>query len=171
MGLLDNITGLLNQYSAGNASSEDVHSAYDEVAHAVPKDTLADGISHAFRSDQTPAFEQMVGNLFGQSSADQKAGLLNQILGALGPNAAQMLGTSGGLGALGGLLSGGNVTPQQAEQIPPQQVEVLAQRAAKKDPTIIDQAAGFYAQHPTLVKAIGAGALALLMSKMSRRTA
>ena len=33
----------------------------------------------------------------------------------------------------------------------------------------IDQAANFYAQHPTLVKSIGAGALALLMSRMSRR--
>jgi len=28
-------------------------------------------------------------------------------------------------------------------------------------------ASNFYAQHPTLVKAIGAGALALLMSKIS----
>jgi hypothetical protein len=169
MSLLDDLGGLLKQYSAGSASSDDVHAAYDRVANEVPQDTLADGISHAFRSDQTPAFEQMVGNLFGQSNADQKAGLLNQILAALGPNATQALATSGGLGALGGLLAGGNVTPQQAQQIPPQSVEVLAQQAAKKDPTIMDQAASFYAQHPTLVKAIGAGALALLLSKMSRR--
>ncbi len=146
-----------------------MHSAYDRVAYDVPQSALADGISHAFRSDQTPAFEQMVGSLFGQSNPDQKAGLLNQILAALGPNASQALAASGGLGALGGLLSGGNVTPQQAEQIPPQSVEVLAQQAAKKDPTIMDQAASFYAQHPTLVKAIGVGALALLLSKMSRR--
>jgi len=170
MSLLDELGGLLNQYSAGNATSDDVHSAYDRVAHTVPQSTLADGISHAFRSDQTPAFEQMVGNLYGQSNPDQKAGLLNQILSALGPNAAQMLGGSGALAGIGSLLSGGgSVTPQQAQQIPAQQVEVLAQQAAKKDPTIMDQAAGFYAQHPTLVKAIGAGALALLMSRMSRR--
>ena len=169
MTLLDEIGGLLNQYSAGNATSDDVHSAYDRVAHTVPQSTLADGISHAFRSDQTPAFEQMVGNLYGQSNPDQKAGLLNQILAALGPNAAQVLGGSGALAGIGGLLSGGAVTPQQAQQVPAQQVEVLAQQAAKKDPTIMDQAASFYAQHPTLVKAIGAGALALLLSKMSRR--
>jgi hypothetical protein len=169
MSLLDEIGGLLNQYSAGNATSDDVHSAYDRVAHAVPQSTLADGISHTFRSDQTPAFEQMVGNLYGQSNPDQKAGLLNQILAALGPNAAQILGGSGALAGIGGLLSGGTVTPQQAQQVPAQQVEVLAQQAAKKDPTIMDQAASFYAQHPTLVKAIGAGALALLLSKMSRR--
>jgi hypothetical protein len=46
-------------------------------------------------------------------------------------------------------------------------VQVLAQQAAGKNPTIMDQAAGFYAKHPTLVKAIGVGALALLMSKIS----
>ena len=169
MGLIEELGGLMNQYAAGNATSEDVHSAYDQVAHTVPRSQLADGISHAFQSDQTPPFEQMVSNLFGQSSPDQKAGLLNQILGALGPNAAQVLAGSGALGGLGGILSGGAVTPQQAQQVPPQTVEVLAQQAAKKDPTIMDKAAGFYAQHPTLVKAIGAGALALLLSKMSRR--
>jgi hypothetical protein len=61
------------------------------------------------------------------------------------------------------------VTPQQAQQVSPQDVQVLAQKAATKNPTIVDQAASFYAQHPTLVKSIGAGALALLMSRMSRR--
>jgi hypothetical protein len=169
MALLDDLGGLLNQFAAGNASSDAVHSAYDEVAHAVPQTTLAEGISHAFRSDQTPPFEQMVGNLFGQSNPDQKAGLLNQILASLGPNTAQALAASGGLAGLAGMVSGGTVTPQQAQQVPPQTVEVLAQQAAKKDPTIMDRAAGFYAQHPTLVKALGAGALALLLSKMSRR--
>ncbi len=169
MSLLDDLGGLVNQFAAGNASSADVHSTYDEVAPTVPRATLADAISHAFQSDQTPPFEQMVGTLFGQSNPEQKAGLLNQILAALGPNAAQALGTSGALAGVGGLLSSGTVTPQQAQQVPPKTVEVLAQQAAKKDPTIMDQAAGFYAQHPTLVKAIGAGALALLLSKMSRR--
>ena len=94
---------------------------------------------------------------------------------ALGPNAGQLLAQAG-LGGLaasatGSAGSGGpiEVTPQQAQQVSPQDVQVLAQNAAKKNPTIVDQAASFYAQHPTLVKSIGAGALALLMSRMSRR--
>ena len=168
MGLLDDLGGLVNRYAAGNASADDVHAAYDQAARAAPQGALAEGISHAFKSDQTPPFEQMIANLFGQSSPDQKAGLLNQILGALGPNAGQLLQTAGGAG-VAGLLSGGSVTPQQAQQVSPQAVQVLAQQAAKKNPSIVDQAAGFYAQHPTLVKAIGAGALALLLSRMSRR--
>jgi hypothetical protein len=65
------------------------------------------------------------------------------------------------------MLSEGSVTPQQTQQVPPEAVQVLAQQAAKRDPSIVDTAASFYAQHPTLVKTIGAGALALLMSRIS----
>ena len=170
MGLLDNLSNIASQLASGNASAADVHSTYDEVSRAVPHGELAGGLSEAFRSDQTPPFEQMVTGLFNQSSPDQKAGLLNQLIAALGSGgAAQVLASKGGLGGLAGMLSGGSVTPQQAEQVPPQAVEILAQQAAKKDPSIIDRAAGFYAQHPTLVKAIGVGALAFLMSKISKR--
>ena len=165
MGLLDD---LLKQATSGNAPAADVHAAYDQVAPAVPRDALADGLAHAFNSDQTPPFEQMVSRLFDQSNPDQKAGLLNQILGALGPGGvAQVIGAAGGLGGLASTLSEGSVTPQQAQQVSPEAVQELAQQAAKTDPSIVETAAGFYAQHATLVKAIGAGALALLMSRIS----
>ena len=165
MGLLDD---LLKQVTSGNAPAADVHAAYDQVAPAVPRGALADGLAHAFNSDQTPPFEEMVSRLFDQSNPDQKAGLLNQILGALGPGGvAQVLGTAGGPGGLTSMLSKGSVTPQQAQQVSPEAVQELAQQAAKTDPSIVETAAGFYAQHPTLIKAIGAGALALLMSRIS----
>jgi hypothetical protein len=168
MGLLDNLADLLKQASSGSAPEKDVHAAYDQVAKTVPQGQLAEGLAHAFNSDATPPFEKMLSGLFSQSGADQKAGILNQVLGALGPGGVtQALGASG-LGGLAGVLAGGAVTPQQAQQIPPDAVEVLAQHAAKKDPSIVDAAAGFYAQHPTLIKAIGAGALALLMSRISQ---
>ncbi len=168
MGLMDDLGGLLKKVTGGNASPTDVHAAYDQVATAVPKSELADGLAHAFKSDQTPPFEQMVSGLFSQSSGEQKAGLLNQVLSTLGSGGVtQALAGAGGLAGLAGMLGGGSVTPQQAQQVPPEAVQVLAQQAAKKDPSIVDQAAGFYAQHPTLVKSIGAGALALLMSKLS----
>jgi hypothetical protein len=111
----------------------------------------------------------MVAGLFSQSSPEQKAGLLNQLLGSLGPAAAQALASAGGMAALTNLLKGGSgvVTPQQAEQVSPQAIEVLAQNAASKDPSIMDKAAGFYAQHPDLVKGIGVAALGFLMSRIS----
>ena len=89
---------------------------------------------------------------------------LNTLLSALGPS---ML-ASGGLSSLAGLLRGGNnVTPEQAEQVPPETIQQLAEHAEKKDPSIVDRASAFYAQHPTLVKALGAGSLALIMSHLS----
>ena len=98
----------------------------------------------------------------------EKAGLLNQVIGALGPGAAQTLGGTGALAGLAGLLKGGApVTPQQAQDVSPEQVQVLAKQASQKSPSVVDAAAGFYAQHPQLVKAVGAGALALLMSRIS----
>lgn len=169
MGLLDNLSELVKGVAGGSAPAADVHEAYDRVSQAVPQSSLADGLAHAFNSDQTPPFAQMLSNLFNQSSADQKAGLLNQMIAKLGPGGvSQILAGAGGLSGLSGMLSGGPVTPEQAQQVSPQQVQALAQNAEKKDPTIVDAAAGFYAQHPTLVKSIGAGALALLVSKISQ---
>jgi hypothetical protein len=169
MGILDNLGSLASQFASGNVSDGQVHEAFDQAAKAAPQSTLAQGLSQAFQSNQTPPFEQMVSGLFNQSNPDQKAGLLNQLLGSLGSGGLTQALSSAGLGGLAGSLSGGSVTPQQASQVPPQAVEVLAQQAARKDPSVVDKAAGFYAQHPTLVKAIGAGALALLLSHMSRR--
>jgi hypothetical protein len=168
MGLSDALGQLLQKVSGGSTSEAEVHSAYDQVAGAVPQGALAAGLAHAFNSDQTPPFEQMLGGLFQQSAPDQKAALLNQMIGALGPGAAQTLGGTGALAGLAGLLKGGAaVTPQQAQDVSPEQVQVLAKQASQKNPSIVDTVAGFYAQHPQVVKAIGAGALALLMSHIS----
>lgn len=169
MGILDSLGDLLKQVGSGSAPESEIHAAYDQVAQTVPQGTLAEGIAHVFNSNETPPFEQMVSNLFGKSSSDQKAGLINQILGSLGPEGASQMLVGGGVSAvLAGLLSGGSVTPQQAERVPPDAVQVLAQQAAKQNPSIVDATASFYAQHSTLVKAIGAGALAILMHKISQ---
>jgi hypothetical protein len=167
MGFMESLKGLLDQAASGDASTADVHAAYDQVARSVPQSSLADGIAHAFKSDQTPPFEQMVSGLYSQSNPQQQAGLLNQLMGALGPQGTQALGGSAALAGLAQMLQGRTVTPQQAQQVSPQAVQTLAQQAAKKDPSIVDAAAGFYAQHPDLVKGIGVAALGLLMSKIS----
>jgi hypothetical protein len=168
MGILDDLGGLARQFASGNAPAADVHAAYDQVSQTVPQSSLADGLAHAFNSDQTPPFGQMLSGLFNQSSPDQKAALLNQIIAKLGPGGVSQILSGAGAAGLGAAISGGSVTPAQAQQVSPEQVQVLAQTAAKKDPSIVDAAAAFYAQHPTLVKAIGAGALAMLVSHISQ---
>ena len=159
MSLFDSLSDLMKKVTTGNAPAADVHAAYDQVAREVPNGTLADGLSHAFKSGETPPFEQMISGLFDKSTPEQKAGFVNHLLGVLGPaGLAQALSAAGIQGSL---------TPQQAERISPEAMQVLAQQAAAKDPTILDRAASFYARHPTLVKSIGVGALALLMRRIS----
>ncbi len=169
MGWADGLGQVLQGVLAGNASEADIHSAFDKVASAAPHGDLAAGLSHVFNSDQTPPFEQMLGGIFGQSSPDQKAALLNQVLAGLGPSAGKVLGGIGGLGGLAGVLQGGGaVSAAQAAQISPQVVEAIAQKARAINPGIVDAVSGFYAKNPQLVKALGAGALAMLMTKLSK---
>jgi len=164
MGILAGLGSLL----AEEAPPQEVHAAYDEMAKTLPPGTLADGLAQAFHSDRTPPFEQMVCGLFRGSDPSQKADLLNQLVRSLGSGRAAEIFSSNGLGRLAaGAAAGGALTPAQAHEVPTQAVEALAKSAAGKDPTIMDRAAGFYAQHPTLVKTIGVGSLALLMSRIS----
>jgi hypothetical protein len=61
------------------------------------------------------------------------------------------------------------VTPQQASQISPQQVQDLANHAEKSNPDIFDKLGGFYAEHPQLVKTLGSAALTIALAKMANR--
>lgn len=161
MGWLNQIGGLLEQYSGGNANTGNADQDFQQVAQHAPPSALSPGLADAFRSDKTPPFGQMISSMFGQSNGDQRAGILNQLVQAVGPGAL----AGGLLSKLGG---GGTVTPQQAQQISPDEVQGLAEHAQKQDPSIIDRASDFYAQHPTLVKGLGATALALIMSRASQ---
>jgi len=168
VGVLDDSGSFASDLANGRISESQVHQAYDETVREVPPATLADGLSEAFRSDRTPPFEQMLTGLYRQSNPAQKAGLINQILAGLGAAGAAQVLPTGWIRSFPGVLRGARVTPLQATQVPAEEVEVLARKAASRDPRILERAADFYAQHPALVKGIGAGALALLMSRLPR---
>ena len=169
MGWTDGLGQMLQSALGGSASEKDLHSAFDAVAGAAPQDALTGALSHVFGSDKTPPFEQMVGGLFGQSSPDQKAAFLNHLVTSLGPLARQVLSASGGPGGPGAVLQqGGAVSPAQAQGIPPQVVEAIAAKARELNPGIVDAVSGFYAKNPALVKALGAGALAMLMKHLAQ---
>jgi hypothetical protein len=168
MGLFD----VLKQYSQpGTQPTGDVFGHFDSVAQQATPSQLGGGIAAALRSDATPAFGQTIGNLFGQSNPDQKAGLLNEIVQALGPT---MAATAGG-GILGRILGGGGssvatpITPTQAAQVSPTDLSTLAAKAQQQDGSIVDRLGTFYAQHPTLVKTLGVAALGAVMSHMSQQ--
>lgn len=162
---LGNLVGMLEKYAGGSGDAANAEKDFDHAVGNAPHEQVAGGLAGAFRSDSTPPFAQMISSLFSNSDGQQRAGILSHLLSAVGPGAAT--------GALGGLLGGqGNntqVTPEQAQQISPDAVHDLAQQAEKTNPSIVDTASNFYAQHPTLVKSLGAVALASVLSHMSRR--
>lgn len=165
MGLLD----ILNQYvNPSTAPTGDVMEHFDQVAQQAQPQDLGRGIAAAMRSDSTPPFGQMVGNLFGQSNPQQQAGVLNQLVQSIGPGA--LSGIAGGI--LGRVLGSGSttgvptITPAQASQLSPADVNAIATHAQNQDGSVIDKIGGFYAQHPALIKSLGAAALAIALGHM-----
>ena len=170
MSWTNSVGNLLRQYAGGTGAAAqpapDVHAHYDEVSKAVPQGTLADGIGAAFKSDRTPAMGQMLANLFSQSSAEQKAGLLNHILASITPSTLMQAvqGTS-----LAGLISDGKpqISTTQAQQVSPQDVQQLATHA-QNNPSFVDSVSNFYAEHKGLVKTLGGGALAIVLARIAQ---
>jgi hypothetical protein len=158
MGLMD----MLMQAASSSMTNHDDH--LQQVAQQAPQDLLGHGLAEAFRSDQTPPFPQMAAQLFGQSNGGQQAGMLNSIIGALGPMA--IAGLAGG--ALSKMMAPGQtqITPEQASRLTPQQVQEIATHAQEQQPSVIDKLGSFYAEHPTLIKTLGGLAAAIAMSKM-----
>jgi hypothetical protein len=164
MNAVNDIIGRYTGAPAG-AAVADPHEDFQQVAKAAPQNVVASGLSEMFRSDRTPSFAEMVGKLFGQSNPNQRAGLLNQLLGAAGG-----AGALGSLpGGLAGMLGGGNVSPQQAATISPDQVQQIAAHTEKHDPSVVDKVSSFYSQHPDVMKAVGGLALSIALQHMMRR--
>lgn len=172
MDWMNQLGGLLQQYSGAQASQapDTVHDDFDELAQNAPSSALSDGLAAAFRSDQTPAFGQMVAQLFAGAGGQQRAGILNTLIGAVGPTLMAQLLSQGG-GGLADLLRGGQteVTPEQAAQVSPETVAKVAEHAEQNDPSIIDRVSDFYSEHPTLVKSLGAAALTIALAKIAQR--
>ncbi len=163
MSWFDELGGLLQQYAGANQPTQTTEQDFDQAATVAPRDAMSQGLAEAFRSDQTPPFANMLGQLFGNSSGMQRANILNTLLSVAGPallsGALQQGGSGmGGLGQLSGLLRQGQVSPQQAEQIPTEAVEQLAREAEQRDPSVIDRVSDFYSEHPGLVKTLRRGA-------------
>ncbi|HEX8652851.1 MAG TPA: hypothetical protein VF708_18695 [Pyrinomonadaceae bacterium] len=174
MDWMNQLSGLLEQYNGAQPSQapDTVHDDFDQLAQTAPQSALAEGLAAAFRSDQTPAFGQMVAQLFANAGGQQRASILNTLISALGPTLLSQLLSRGGVGGgLSDLLRGGQreVTPDQAEQISPDAVAQIAEQAEQKDPSIIDRVSDFYSAHPTLVKSLGAAALTIALAQIAQR--
>lgn len=181
MDWMNQLSGVLQQYSgaATAPARSNVQDDFDQIAQSAPQSELAGGLAAAFRSDKTPDFSEMAGQLFNNSSGQERAGILNTLISVAGPMiVSQVLSRQTGSSSGGGLssliesLTGGQqteITPEQAEQIPTEAVQEIAAQAEKKDPSVIDHVSDFYAEHPTLVKTLGAAALSIALAQIAKR--
>jgi hypothetical protein len=161
MALLNDI---LNRYLGGGAAgSGTLAEDFNHVAQNVPPDVLSKGIGAAFGSSATPDVGQMVAQMFENATPEQRAALLNHLVSALGPNAGTVLG-----GLLGQGAAAAPITPGQASQVDPQQVQDAVTRAQQHNPGIVDGLSDFYAQHSGLVKTLGGAALTIALAKISQ---
>lgn len=183
MSWMDQIGNMLQQYSGASAQAapDNVQDDFDQFAQNAPPDAIADGLAAAFRSEETPPFPSMLSQLFNRSDGQERAGILNTLIRTVGPAVVgQILSRRAGGGAatggggigdlLGGLLGGGQpqVTPDVAQQIPPDAVEEIAQQAEQRDPSVVDMISNIYARNPQLVKTLGAAALTIALAKIAQ---
>ena len=173
MDWMKQLSGMLQQYSGAQTGQapNTVDDDFDQFTRTAPRPALAEGLSAAFRSNQTPPFAQMLSQLFMNSGGVQRAGIINALIATLGPTIVAQMLARGGASGLAGLLSGGQreVTPEQAEQVPPEVVQTAATQAEQQDPSVIDRLSDFYAEHPTLVKTLGGAALAIALAKIAQQ--
>jgi hypothetical protein len=155
------------QQGGGTAAAPaDPHQDFQQVTQAAPPDVVANGISQAFRSDQTPSFAEMVSNLFSHAGPSEQAGLLNRLMNSVGPEAMTSLP---GLSGLSSVLTGGGAKPEQASQVSPLQIQTIASHAERQNPSIVDEVSSFCAQHPQVMKAAGGMALTIALQHILKR--
>lgn len=190
MSWMNDLGGVLDRYenTTSARTPASVDNDFDLFAQKAPPAAVSEGLSAAFRSDQTPEFAQMASQIFGRASGSQRAGMLNALLATVGPLVLQQIlarrqrgpssgstpgGQAGGLGGvLGNILRGDGppkVTPEVAAQVTPQEVEEIAREAEKKDPSVIDRISDVYAQQPQLLKVLGGAALAIALGRMAQK--
>ena len=166
MALLDQLSGLLSQYTNGQPNTEQPERDLAHVAQNAPAEDVSHGLAQAFRSDQTPPFPQMVSQLFSRSDPNQRAGLLNTLLASGG---SALLSRLQNLPGLSGLTGGQEVTPDKASAVSPEAVEQLAHHAEQQNPSIVDRVSTYYAQHPQLISTLGTVAAAVALMGIANR--
>ncbi len=172
MNWMDELTNVLQNYSQPNQgpAESEIESHYHQVAQAAPPTDLASGLAAMFKSGTTPPFAQMIAQLFSNSNGTQRASLLNMLLsGGAASGILSQLVSAAGLSRPGDSEQTAPITAEVAEKIPPAAVEQAAAQVEAHDPSIIDRISAIYAEHPMLVKTLGAAAMSIALSHLANR--
>jgi hypothetical protein len=167
MGMMDILGRYANERPA--PPQFDIEQDFDQVANEAGPDAIQDGIAEAFRSEDTPPFEEMVAQLFDSSEPRVRAGLLDNLLAGLRP--ASLGNSHGGLSEIWRrYAAGARVSPDRAANVDASEVQEVARQARKQNPGVLERVSRFYARHPELVRSLGNVAMGIVLSRMARRT-
>jgi len=162
MGVLDQLGGMLEQYTSGNnVTREQAHNDYDRIAATVPKDVLASSIGPALSSLGSDQVRERVRNSAGEMSSSQRGSFLTTLLNS-----------AAGGGGIASMLQSLGVNPsvaQQPDTASPDDVAKVATHVHDTRPDAFNQAMGFFSEHPTLVKVLGTIAIAKIAQHLSSR--
>ena len=161
MALLDQLGGLLSNVMGGNLSEQETHEHYDQIAQSVPQQTLGGVIGPALASLGAGEMQQGVANSAAQMSPGQRGGIVQSLLGGFGSSGMNV-------GALLGQLGVNQAVANNPQSASPDDVARLASHAQATNPGLLQEAMSVYAQHPTLVKALGTMAIAKIASQLSQ---
>ena len=163
MGLLDALSQIANAISQ---NSQPQQSHVDEIVRDAPRDTVREGLREAFDAGDTPSMGEQVGQMFGQSSNQQQAGLINQVIQALGPAAAAALAG----GVLQKVMKPGEqqVDADAVAQLSPTEVTQVVNEAQQQQPELSQRLSEFYADNSGLIKSLCGVALLAAAIKMKQ---
>jgi hypothetical protein len=163
MGLLDDLKGVLSQYATGGTPSGDPGAHFTQVAQNVEPGVLASGIAAAMHSDQTPPFGQLVSQMFANGTPDQKAAMLNTLLGSVTPDQRAKIASR-----FPGLGNASSLNPTQVSALSPSTVQDIAQHVEGQDASIVEKMSSMYAAHPGLVRTLGSMAMIVALRKIAQ---
>ena len=161
MSLFDQLGPLLQRYAGGQAAATDAeaHNHYDQITAAVPPHDLAPSIGPALTTLSPTDVRDGVSASAAQMTPQQRGSMVGGILEGLGPQVTSVLASLGLNPSLA--QNPGSATPADAG--------ALAAHVQQERPEIFNQAMAFYAQHPVLVKTLGAVAIARIAQQLTRR--
>jgi hypothetical protein len=169
MNWMTQLGGVLDTYHSAEPQQAPatVDRDFDRLSQVAPREAVADGLAAAFRSDATPPFPQMLGQMFGRSAGPQRASILNTLMATVGPAVLQQILSRRGRPQPA--PAGAPVTPEAADQVSPEEVEELAKHAEQRDPSILERISKTYAEQPQIIKTLGAAALTVALARIAQK--
>ncbi|RZI54415.1 MAG: hypothetical protein EOP12_03035 [Pseudomonas sp.] len=147
-----------------NHSALEIEKTFEKVISFHSVQDVEEALIQVMISQQTPAFDDQVVDIYRISTAAQKADTLNAILNTLGKKQMLLVDNS----AIKSYINENSVvfTEAQALQIIPAQVGKIVQQSEKFNPALMKALCKVYAKSFILMNALGLDVITKLIEKL-----